>query len=166
MYTKILPLTEHSLGQYCKANLPCSAVVNHSYLCPMLYFLLLMNVLLEQMVLASWKLKNEKKYKEFCFVLQVSNRQTNPPTDTARGTDQLTNPLTNRQRQTNRDRKNELNVCQIWRRVDSNICQEINKFTKLKLLHYSATDTNQLVWVVMVEIEAPAVSHECEVGFP
>ena len=56
----------------------------HSYLCLMQYFLLLMNVLLERMVLASWKLKdNYIKYKAFCVVLLLRNgltqteRQTN-----------------------------------------------------------------------------------------
>ena len=34
------------------------------------------------------------------------------------------------------------------------------------VLHHFVIDTYQLLWVVMVETEAPAVSHECEVGFP
>ena len=35
-----------------------------------------------------------------------------------------------------------------------------------QLLHYFVIDTHQLVWVAVVEIEAPVVSRECEVGFP
>lgn len=68
--------------------------------------------------------------------------------------------------QTDGNRKNKLIFCQIWRGVNLTICQKITKFTKLEVLHYFVIDTHQLVWVAVVEIEAPVVSHECEVGFP
>ena len=88
---------------------------------------------------------------------------------TLKWTDQPTkrDQPTNRQRdrRTNRDRKNKLIFCQIWTRVNLTICKIITKFTKLQLLHYFVIDTHQLAWVEVVEIEAPAVSHEYEVGF-
>ena len=135
-------------------------IVSHSYLWLMLYFLLLMNVLLEQMVLASWKLKDKIKYKAFCFVLLVSNRQTNPQTDTFKPTDWPTD------RQTETNKQNRLNFWQIWSRVDLKEFSRNKKLIKLKLLHYVVIDTYQLVWVPMFEIEAPAVFHEHELGFP
>ena len=129
----------------------------------MQYLLSLMNVLLERMVLASWKLKDNIKYKVCCVVFLLWNGQINQPTDTERETDQLINQQTDGQ--TDRDRKNKLIFCQIWTRVNLTICKKITKFTKLQLLHYFVIDTHQLVWVAVVEIEAPAVSHEYEVGF-
>ena len=148
------------LGQHRKADL---LLVHQSYLCLKQYLLSSMNVLLERMVLASWKLKDEKNIKRFVFsYYSVIDRSTHQQTQKERQT-QLTNQQTDEQ--TDRDRKNKLIFCEIWTKVNLTICKKITKLTKLQLLHNFVIDTHQLVWVAVVEIEAPAASHEYEVGF-
>ena len=110
-------------------------------------------------------LETERQYKIYSVLCCLTTlKWTDQPTNRYRQRDRPTDRKTDGQ--TERDRQNTLIFRLIWTRVNLTICQKITKFTKLQLLHYFVIDTHQLVWVAVVETEAPVVSHECEVGFP